>query len=115
MDKVTQQTAANAEESASAAEEMNAQSEQLRTYVTDLTGLITGNVQTSRAMVSHTVEKKNVARITASTAKAEKQPSRKVLPLPEKPKVEATVKKAAPILKKRPEQVIPLDDDFKDF
>ena len=116
MDKVTQQTAANAEESASAAEEMNAQSEQLRTYVTDLTGLITGNVQTSRAMVPRGAEKKNVTRIAASTAKAEKQPARKVLPMPEKTKPERTIKKSVPILKKRPEQVIPLDDDdFKDF
>lgn len=36
MDKVTQQTAANAEESASAVEEMNAQAQQMRMYVAEL-------------------------------------------------------------------------------
>ena len=36
MDKVTQQTAANAEESASASEELSAQAEQLKAFVEDL-------------------------------------------------------------------------------
>ncbi|HYA13499.1 MAG TPA: methyl-accepting chemotaxis protein [Syntrophales bacterium] len=43
MDKVTQQTAANAEESASASEEMNAQAEQLKYFVRDLSSLVSGN------------------------------------------------------------------------
>jgi len=42
MDKVVQQNAANAEESASASEEMNAQAEQLREYVGDLVRLVSG-------------------------------------------------------------------------
>ncbi len=49
MDKVTQQTAANAEESASAAEEMNAQAEQMKRYVTDLVHIVGG---ASSTMVS---------------------------------------------------------------
>jgi methyl-accepting chemotaxis protein len=40
MDKVTQQTAANAEESASAAEEMNAQAQQMAGYVGELATLV---------------------------------------------------------------------------
>ena len=40
MDKVTQQTAANAEESAAAAEELNAQAEQMKGYVDDLVHVI---------------------------------------------------------------------------
>lgn len=44
MDKVVQQNAANAEESASASEEMHAQAEQLREYVRDLVVLVTGQV-----------------------------------------------------------------------
>ncbi len=40
MDKVTQQTAANAEESASAAEEMNAQAQQMRMYVEELAAVV---------------------------------------------------------------------------
>jgi len=45
MDKVTQQTAANAEESASASEEMNAQAEQMKVFVNELLVVIgeTGN------------------------------------------------------------------------
>ncbi len=43
MDKVTQQNAANAEESASAAEEMNAQAEQVKNFVGELVALVGGN------------------------------------------------------------------------
>jgi len=43
MDRVVQQTAANAEESASASEEMNAQSEQMRSYVSDLGQCVHGS------------------------------------------------------------------------
>jgi len=50
MDKMTQQTAANAEESASAAEEMNAQAKQMREYIDDLSAVIGGrNSQVSPA------------------------------------------------------------------
>jgi methyl-accepting chemotaxis protein len=43
MDKVTQQTAANAEDSASAAEEMNTQAEKLKNFVCDLSAIVNGN------------------------------------------------------------------------
>ncbi len=43
MDKVTQSTAANAEESASASEELNAQAEQMKTYVEDLMRVVGGS------------------------------------------------------------------------
>ena len=42
MDKVTQDTAANAEESASAAEEMHAQAQQMRGYVEELSVVVDG-------------------------------------------------------------------------
>ena len=42
MDKVVQQNAANAEESACAAEETNSQANYLKDFVEDLTGLIGG-------------------------------------------------------------------------
>jgi methyl-accepting chemotaxis protein len=42
MDKVTQQNAANAEESASASEELSAQAEQMKNIVSDLTKLVKG-------------------------------------------------------------------------
>jgi methyl-accepting chemotaxis protein len=43
MDKVTQQAAANAEESASASEELNAQAEQMKSYVADLAQVVGGS------------------------------------------------------------------------
>jgi methyl-accepting chemotaxis protein len=43
MDKVTQQTAANAEESASASEELNAQAQQMRGFVAELQAVVGGN------------------------------------------------------------------------
>lgn len=46
MDKVTQQAAANAEESASAAEELNAQAEQTQGYVYELSAVVGGSHQT---------------------------------------------------------------------
>jgi len=58
MDQVTQQNAANAEESASAAEEMNAQAHQIKTIVEELMALVggTGNgrgIRKSFKMVAH--------------------------------------------------------------
>ncbi len=43
MDRVVQQNAANAEESASASEELNAQAEQMKDYVGELLAVISGN------------------------------------------------------------------------
>jgi hypothetical protein len=43
MDKIVQQNAANAEESASASDEMNAQAEQMKTIVAELVALVGGN------------------------------------------------------------------------
>ncbi len=54
MDKVTQQNAANAEESAAASEEMNAQAEQMRSIVGDLVDVIGGaNDGTRRVKTTH--------------------------------------------------------------
>jgi hypothetical protein len=45
MDKVTQETAAHAEESASASEEMNAQAEQMKHVTAELTNIIGGSTE----------------------------------------------------------------------
>ncbi|MCP3968686.1 MAG: methyl-accepting chemotaxis protein [Lentisphaerae bacterium] len=86
MDSVTQRNAANAEESASASEEMNTQAEQMKGFVGDLMVLVSGT--------SHST---NEARSNASRP----------------------IKKAGPnnsiANEVHPEQVIPLDDDFKNF
>ena len=53
MDKVVQQTAANAEESASAAEEMNAQAEQMKGYVDKLVTIIEGSAERKLSDIDH--------------------------------------------------------------
>jgi methyl-accepting chemotaxis protein len=50
IDKVTQQSAANAEESASAAEEMNAQAEQMKAMVQELVMLVEGGAGKAAAV-----------------------------------------------------------------
>jgi methyl-accepting chemotaxis protein len=54
MDKVTQTNAANAEETASAAEELNAQAEELKNTVWDLLALVEGEKEGGRVQKSHT-------------------------------------------------------------
>ncbi len=44
MDKVTQSTAANAEESAASAEELTAQAQQMKSFVGDLAGVVGGSI-----------------------------------------------------------------------
>ncbi len=95
MDKVVQQNAANAEESASASEEMNAQAVQLKDYVGDLVGLVTG--------------KKDVATTGTRTASQVVRQS-KPIGTGKKKRLARDTKEV------RPDQVIPFDDDhFKDF
>jgi methyl-accepting chemotaxis protein len=98
MDKVVQQNAANAEESASASEEMNAQAEQLKEYVGNLVALVTGKRGHGVAVSSH----KEIETITPPTNSQQ----------PGKNKMLAHDAKEI-----RPDQVIPFDDDddFKDF
>ena len=103
MDKVVQQTAASAEESASASEEMNAEAAKLKNYVNKLTTIVEGksNVHKSAdsTMVRH---KKPVAQKTV------KPVTRKQLPVASH---HVTRGKAV-----RPEEVIPFEKEaFKDF
>lgn len=97
MDKVVQQNAANAEESASASEEMNAQAEQLREYVGDLVMLVTG--KQNRESVNTKPKK------FSTMLKTPKNSELKPLSHVNSPK------------KLRPEQIIPFNDneDFENF
>jgi len=98
MDKVVQQNAANAEESASASEEMNAQAEQLKDFVGDLVQLVTGKKdQDSGITVARTVKSAVHQPQPTSTGK------KKML--------------AQSTKEVRPDQVIPFydDDDFENF
>lgn len=103
MDKVTQQNAANAEESASSSEEMNAQAAQMKTMVDDLVllvGAVSNNSGKTRAIDSHLGSTAPTRKIQGRAAgNNEKLPLNK-----EQREI-------------RPEQVIPFDekDEFKDF
>jgi methyl-accepting chemotaxis protein len=98
MDKVVQQNAANAEESASASEEMNAQAEQLKDYVGDLITLVTG----SKNQSGSTAGPRAIKTITSNNRPM--NVSKKHKALPNKPN------------EVRPDQVIPFDDDdFENF
>ncbi|MFO7885077.1 MAG: methyl-accepting chemotaxis protein, partial [Desulfobacteraceae bacterium] len=98
MDKVVQQNAANAEESASASEEMNAQAEQLRDYVGELVLLVTGKQNREDTAVPHKFAKKTAPGIRKQVRNSQK-------------------KLAGKTGEVRPDQVIPFDDDdnFKSF
>jgi len=102
MDKVTQQNAANAEESASASEELSSQAEQMDLIVRELAAMVggtgTGHAKKTRPDTAH--------KASASS-----------LDLTDHAFHQIAREKAAPKTKvpKDPAQVIPLDDDFKQF
>ena len=102
MDKVTQQTAANAEESASASEEMHAQAEQMRQISVTLVNIIGGNA--------------NDAGGEKQQAVPERRRLQKALVVVKKTGMDLVPSKrrAGEI---RPEQIIPLEDEknFKSF
>lgn len=104
MDKVVQQNAANAEESASASEEMNAQAQQLKEYVADLMKMVTGTEnQPTRLAAVHGIKKTLAPASGTRAARPLGGPRNKMLGHGSK--------------EVRPDQVIPFDDDehFKDF
>jgi methyl-accepting chemotaxis protein len=111
MDKVTQQNAANAEESASASEELSAQAEQMNGIVQELVNLIGGNSksETRRAPVVHKIEHKPLTHFDHAIHHTVNTPAKKV------EKKVTTAHKAAAA------KAIPLDDhhiksdDFDSF
>ncbi|MRR16881.1 MAG: methyl-accepting chemotaxis protein [Deltaproteobacteria bacterium] len=104
MDKVVQSTAVNAEESASASEEMNAQAEQMKKYVEKLAVIIDGGKKANGGSAAH-------RRITAEPQPGASSQMPKVKKL--LPAGHAASKKGRPA---RPADVIPFEKDgFKDF
>jgi methyl-accepting chemotaxis protein len=104
MDKVVQQNAANAEESASASEEMNAQADEMKGMVTELVVLIDGKRNGAKdepSLVNHGIIIKKDNRASSNVAH-DKNAHGKAL-------VAKKVKEAIP------DQIIPMDDDFKNF
>jgi methyl-accepting chemotaxis protein len=124
MDKVVQQNAANAEETASASEELNAQAMTMREFVGELTMLVKTE---DRSPLSRNQSQKRVVQDTYLPAQSgyagkpslpglqalseSKKTSRSFAFAGKSDKVEKTGAKIV-----HPEQVIPMDDDaFKDF
>jgi len=102
MDKVIQQNAANAEESASSSEEMLSQAGFMKEMVAQLVSLVGGSAK----------------KFSAASSSGKRRPSEKIKPQLRVPKEEALKKHTAACVKReaRPEHLIPLDDDdFKDF
>jgi methyl-accepting chemotaxis protein len=117
MDRVVQQNAANAEESASASEEMNAQAEQFKTFVQALEALVGArNGEASFSGNGNGHSGKDVMRLAGRTAlPGPGLGKKKLLPVLARKsgKPQAALSSGKEL---RPEQVIPLDDgDFKEF
>ena len=100
MDKVTQKNAANAEESASAAEELNAQAVHMKSSVAELVALMGGSgkkTSDDRASLERKTASTKALTTTADTGK----------------KKAMTIRNTKEV---SPEEVFPLDsDEFKDF
>ncbi|MEI7637882.1 MAG: methyl-accepting chemotaxis protein [Syntrophus sp. (in: bacteria)] len=103
MDKVTQSTAATAEESASASEEMNAQAEQMKQVAYTLTQIIGGSSNGNGYGNRRDTQVKKGIRGVLSAVTAKRSTSSEIASYDQGRKV-------------RPELVIPMDTDrFKDF
>jgi len=100
MDKVTQQNAANAEESASSSEEMNAQAAQMKGMVDELVRIVGSSSQ--REVIN---DDQNIRQIQSLKNNFSHQKHQNKLTIEKKHR------------EVRPEQIIPFDnnDDFKDF
>jgi methyl-accepting chemotaxis protein len=119
MEKVVQQNSATAEESAAASEEMNAQAEQMKEFVGSLAAIVGGNDKSGNtAKKKFSLKRSPTAQSHTAGALALRNP-----PAPqERPSKGkgngngAAMGKAKPPKREvSPEEVIPFDEDFKDF
>jgi len=108
IDTVTQSNAAAAEESASASEELNAQAEMMKGSVGQLLEMV-GGAEESRGMVRPAKLRRPAASGITSARKAV-APARKALPSPMAKKPASPRGKGG-----RPDDIIPMGDDFEDF
>ncbi len=111
MDKVVQQTAANAEESASASEELNAQTQQLKANVMRLLMLVGGEALKTEQGAE--ARKRRAGKTTARTPKAAVPVASRKGQTAGKPPARGEGEKKEQEVK--PEEVIPLEEDFEDF
>lgn len=127
MDKVIQRNAANAEESASAAEELNAQAEQMHSYVFKLAAMV-GSAQTARRKREDPKGRfgKTGKGLSAKTGEHQgslRQAQSHHGPIDKGGKESRTVwahgrqgkGNGAGSAPRKPEELIPFDEDFQDF
>ncbi len=121
MDKVTQANAANSEESAAASEELSAQAGELKAAVTTLVGIVggagggNGNISSAKshqplALSAGAGETEERQQHHFSFAKPTKEPKPPATPPSAPPSGNAPSPKVV-----NPDDLIPMDDDFKDF
>ncbi|KIX11824.1 methyl-accepting chemotaxis protein [Dethiosulfatarculus sandiegensis] len=103
MDQVTQQNAANAEESSAASEELSAQAATMQGYVVELRQVVNGENAATKQFQSKNAGSRAKKKTDLSQTTQSARPS---LPAPGAKK---------PVAKFDPEKELPLDDDFKDF
>jgi methyl-accepting chemotaxis protein len=105
MDKVVQQNSANAEESASSSQEMHSQAESMEKILKNLRGFVGATTKEKMTLKIKRQDKGTIHAIPKSRG------------LPKQPaKSSKSPKSVAPNSKGiKPEQVIPLEEDFKDF
>jgi methyl-accepting chemotaxis protein len=103
MDQVTQQNAANAEESASASEELSGQAQNLNAMVAELVALV-GSSRVQESGNAHRAASRGAEPMHHGQSSARSLPERRSVA--KKPALAATSKREA-----NPAQTIPLDDD----
>ena len=103
MDKVVQQNAANAEESASASEELNAQAQQMKGSVEDLMAMVGGGADSTAKQKPAKGSEPLIHKSHTVFGKKHEKPAKAHEAIP------MNIKKI------NPARVIPMDDDFKDF
>jgi methyl-accepting chemotaxis protein len=113
IDQVTQKNAANAEESAAAAEELSAHALGLKEYVKDLSAVIEGGRQGLKEG-----SPENPGLLRPSLQLKGGSPTKSGKPALPVPAISGNKKRPALQTKNKeipPEQVIPMEEDFKDF
>ena len=104
MDKVVQQNAANAEESASASEEMNAQAQEMKGFVEELVTLVGGQANGKGNGKSHEKHSSRRSLSAGNRKAAAKIPHKEI-------KAHIAASREAD-----PKKLIPMgDEEFKDF
>ncbi|MDX1953493.1 MAG: methyl-accepting chemotaxis protein [Verrucomicrobiota bacterium] len=112
MDKVTQSNAANAEESASASEELNAQAVMLKEAVDDLMNLVSGKTQSKSKLRRSTAVKTESSRKNFPNSKTHLHVNGRITK-PVNGNGHTTYLKSSS--GSRNNEELPMDGDFKDF